>query len=72
MPQDQYLWEHLREILILPHAAEALRAMHSLNLLTRAVTEFETIDLLVLRDLYHRYTVDEHTFMAIDALHQTE
>ncbi len=34
MPQDQYLWQHLREILTLPHAANALRAMHSLNLLT--------------------------------------
>jgi len=70
MPQDQCLWQHLREILTLPHAANALRAMHSLNLLTRAVPEFETIDLLVLRDLYHRYTVDEHTFMAIEVLHQ--
>jgi [protein-PII] uridylyltransferase len=70
MPQDQYLWQHLREILAQPHAANALRAMHSLNLLTRAVPEFETIDLLVLRDLYHRYTVDEHTFMAIDVLHR--
>ena len=70
MPQDHYLWQHLREILTLPHAAEALRAMHSLNLLTRAVPEFETIDLLVLRDLYHRYTVDEHTFMAIEVLQQ--
>jgi [protein-PII] uridylyltransferase len=69
MPQDQYLWQHLREILIQPRAADALRAMHSLNLLTCAVPEFETIDLLVLRDLYHRYTVDEHTFMAIDVLH---
>ena len=44
--------------------------MHSLNLLTRAVPEFETINLLVLRDLYHRYTVDEHTFLAIDVLHR--
>ena len=70
MPQDQYLWQHLREILALPHAADALRAMHSLNLLTHAVPEFETIDLLVLRDLYHRYTVDEHTFMAIEVLHR--
>jgi [protein-PII] uridylyltransferase len=70
MPQDQYLWQHLRQVLTLPHAANALRAMHSLNLLTRAVPEFETIDVLVLRDLYHRYTVDEHTFMAIEVLHQ--
>jgi len=70
MPQDQYLWPHLREILTQPHAADALRAMHSLNLLTRALPELETIDLLVLRDLYHRYTVDEHTFLAIDVLHR--
>ncbi len=70
MPQDQFLWPHLREILTLPHAANALRAMHSLNLLTRAVPEFETIDLLVLRDLYHRYTADEHSFLAIEVLHQ--
>jgi len=69
MPQDSRLWEHLREILVLPHAAEALRAMHSLNLVTLGIPEFETIDSLVLRDLYHRYTVDEHTFLAIEVLH---
>ncbi len=55
--------------LLLPHAADALRAMHSLNLLTHAVPEFEAINLLVLRDLYHRYTVDEHTLLAIEVLH---
>jgi [protein-PII] uridylyltransferase len=70
MPQDQCLWQHLREILTAPHAAEALRAMHSLDLLTQAVPEFEAVNLLVLRDLYHRYTVDEHTLLAIEALHQ--
>ena len=70
MPQDARLWEHLREILVLPHAAEALRAMHSLNLLTLAIPEFETIDSLVLRDLYHRYTVDEHSLLAIEVLHR--
>lgn len=69
MPQNQVLWQSLREILRLPHAAQALRAMHSLNLLTQAVPEFEAIDLLVLRDLYHRYTVDEHTLLAIEVLH---
>ena len=70
MPQDRDLWAHLRELVVLPHAAESLRAMHALNLLTRAIPEFETIDLLVLRDLYHRYTVDEHTFMTIEVLHR--
>jgi [protein-PII] uridylyltransferase len=70
MPQDARLWAYFRELLVQPYAAEALRAMHSLGLLALAVPEFETIDSLVLRDLYHRYTVDEHTFLAIDTLHQ--
>jgi len=70
MPQDAGLWEHLGELLAQPHAAEALRGMHALGLLTRALPEFETIDSLVLRDLYHRYTVDEHSFLAIEALHR--
>jgi [protein-PII] uridylyltransferase len=69
MPQDARLWASLRELLVQPHAAEALRSMHSLRLLALALPEFETIDSLVLRDLYHRYTVDEHTFLAIDVLH---
>ena len=70
MPRDSRLWEHLREILVLPHAADALRAMHSLGLLTLAIPEFEAIDSLVLRDLYHRYTVDEHSILAIEELHR--
>jgi [protein-PII] uridylyltransferase len=70
MPQDGRLWTHLRELLIQPHAAEALRSMHSLHLLVMAIPEFDAIDSLVLRDLYHRYTVDEHTFIAIDSLHR--
>jgi len=70
MPQDARLWTYLRELLVQPNAAEALRSMHSLRLLALALPEFETIDSLVLRDLYHRYTVDEHTFLAIDVLHR--
>ena len=70
MPQDARLWTHLRELLVQPNAAETLRSMHSLRLLALALPEFETIDSLVLRDLYHRYTVDEHTFLAIDVLHR--
>ena len=70
MPQDGRLWMHLRELLIQPHAAEALRSMHSLRLLAMAIPEFDAIDSLVLRDLYHRYTVDEHTFISIDSLHR--
>jgi [protein-PII] uridylyltransferase len=63
------LWHEFQEILIAPHAADALRAMHSLRLLTLLLPELQGIDALVVRDYSHRYTVDEHTFVAIDNLH---
>ena len=62
----------LQEILTLPHAAQALRAMHRLELLPLIIPEFRAIDALVTRDFYHRYTVDEHTFVTIQALHDLE
>ncbi len=64
------LWPRLRQILILPAAAEALRAMHRLGLLVRLFPEFRAIDSLVIRDFYHRYTVDEHSFLTIENLHR--
>jgi [protein-PII] uridylyltransferase len=33
------------------------------------IPEFHGIDALVIRDSYHRYTVDEHTFLCIDNVH---
>ncbi len=68
-PKGTELWHLLQEILIAPHAADALRAMHSLRLLTLLFPEFAGIDALVVRDYSHRFTVDEHTFVAIDNLH---
>ena len=41
----------------------------SLRLLTLLFPEFAGIDALVVRDYSHRFTVDEHTFVAIDNLH---
>jgi [protein-PII] uridylyltransferase len=64
------LWQYLRDILKQPHAADALRAMRSLNLLTLVLPELRVIDALVVRDFYHRFTVDEHSFVAIESLHQ--
>lgn len=63
-------WRYLQSILIEPHAAEALRAMHSLGLLTILLPELKLIDSLVVRDFYHRFTVDEHSFLAIECLHR--
>src|SRR5580704_13518979 len=68
-PQGAGLWHNLQETLLAPHAAEALREMHSLRLLTILLPEFEGIDALVVRDYSHRFTVDEHTFVAIENLH---
>ncbi|HVA95535.1 MAG TPA: [protein-PII] uridylyltransferase [Candidatus Dormibacteraeota bacterium] len=63
------LWEHLRKILVLPYAAVALRAMHRLGYLILLFKEFQAIDSLVIRDYYHRYTVDEHSLVTIENLH---
>jgi len=64
------LWSNFREILLAPRAAEALRAMHSAGLLVRLFPEFGAIDSLVMRDYYHHYTVDAHSFMAIENIHR--
>jgi [protein-PII] uridylyltransferase len=69
MPEGPFLWNGLREILLGPHAAHALRTMHALGILELLIPEFHGIDALVIRDSYHRYTVDEHTFLVIDNVH---
>lgn len=69
MPEGPYLWNCLREILLGPQAAHALRTMHALGILEMLIPEFHGIDALVIRDSYHRYTVDEHTFLVIDNVH---
>ena len=63
------LWRHLKAILTGRFAGRALRAMHALGILELVIPEFHGIDALVIRDAYHRYTVDEHTFVVIDTLH---
>ena len=40
------------------HAGTALRSMHAVGLLDLLIPEFHGIDALVIRDAYHRYTVD--------------
>lgn len=64
------LWPALADILKLPHAYQALTAMHETGALCAVFPEFELIDGLVIRDFYHRYTVDEHMFRAIRHVHE--
>ena len=66
------LWRHLQEILVGSNAGQTLRTMHAMGLLELLVPEFHGIDALVIRDAYHRYTVDEHTMVLIDTLHGLE
>ena len=69
LPAGAALWERVRRILLGPEVANALRAMHALGILELILPEFHGVDALVVRDAYHRYTVDEHTFLILENLH---
>ena len=68
--KPQALWQGFESILLQPYAASALRDMLRLGVLTRLFPEFQAIDSLVIRDFYHRYTVDEHSIMTVENLHR--
>jgi [protein-PII] uridylyltransferase len=59
------LWPEFKPLLSAPHGALALRTMHETGVLGAIVPGWDGIDCLVIRDFYHRYTVDEHTLVAI-------
>jgi [protein-PII] uridylyltransferase len=63
-------WATLRDILGADYPGVALRPLQRLGLLTEILPEFGRIDSLVVRDFYHRYTVDEHTLRTIEHLQE--
>ncbi len=63
-------WPVLAEILGADYPSVALRPMQRLGLLVEALPEFRVIDSLVVRDFYHRYTVDEHSLRTIEHLEE--
>lgn len=65
---DPSSWRAWRELVDLPGCAIALRALQHAGLLTILIPEWSRIDALVIRDFYHRYTVDEHTLVTIECL----
>ena len=48
--------------------APALRSMHETGFLGRFLPEWARITFVVQHDLFHRYTVDEHSLRAVEAL----
>jgi [protein-PII] uridylyltransferase len=72
LPQKntQINWSTLREILAADYPSMALRPMQRLSLLMDVLPEFKAIDSLVVRDFYHRYTVDEHSLRTIEHLQE--
>jgi [protein-PII] uridylyltransferase len=63
-------WATLRDILGSDYPGVALRSMQRLGLLVEVLPEFGMIDSLVVRDFYHRYTVDEHSLRTIEHLQE--
>ena len=62
---SEVLWPAVGRMLALPHAYRALTAMHESGVLFTVFPELQLIDCLVVRDFYHRYTVDEHSFRTL-------
>ena len=61
-------WDDWKRLLSQPKASLGLRAMQEAGVLPSALPEWRNIECLVVRDFYHRYTVDEHTLVAIGSL----
>jgi [protein-PII] uridylyltransferase len=61
-------WPAWREFFSQPHVALALRQMQETGLLTAAIPHWNTVECLVVRDFYHRYTVDEHSLVSVEVI----
>jgi [protein-PII] uridylyltransferase len=59
-------------ILRAPYAAAALRSMHTCGVLERFIPEFGDLVAFFQHNLYHFYTADEHTLIAIDKLNELQ
>ncbi|MBM3234760.1 HD domain-containing protein [Candidatus Poribacteria bacterium] len=63
----RYFFDILRD----REAGRLLRWMHELEILDKYIPEFGAIKNLVRHEMYHQYTVDEHTLVAIENLDES-
>jgi [protein-PII] uridylyltransferase len=63
-------WTAWRELFSQPNVAMALRQMQETGLLAAAIPHWQAVECLVVRDFYHRYTVDEHSIVAVEVIDQ--
>jgi [protein-PII] uridylyltransferase len=61
-------WVDWKRLLSLPRPSVGLRAMQEAGVLACTLPEWRNIECRVVRDFYHRYTVDEHSLVAIASL----
>lgn len=64
-PAFPVLGEGLRSVLSLDDPVRALRLMRDCKLMTTVIPEFRAIRYLTPFDMYHKFTVGEHTFRAV-------
>jgi len=64
--QPQAIWGTLESILSQPHVTAALRALDDAGLLPAMLPEWSAIENLVMTEPEHRYTIDEHTLLAVE------
>jgi [protein-PII] uridylyltransferase len=65
---ERFSYKDWHMLLSQPHAALALRSMHNCGMLAAVLPPWHNIESLVVRDFYHRYTVDEHTLVAVETI----
>jgi [protein-PII] uridylyltransferase len=61
-------WTAWQEFFSQPKVAMGLRQMQETGVLSRVIPHWAAIECLVVRDYYHRYTVDEHSIVAIETI----
>ncbi len=65
---DRQAASYFQSILSGSRVHATLKEMHSMGVLGRYIPEFGRLKALVVREPYHRYTVDEHSLHAIKAI----